>query len=171
MPVRAPCVPEEIEAGAETPKPDKALIRRRYADARRHYQSLLAEGDVSKRVRETYRRAPREDPPVIRASGGNVFADLGLPGADELLAKSGLAIRIRQLIDTQGLTQAQAAERLAATQPIISDVVRGRLEGFSMERLVRFLNALGQDVQIVVRPKPRSRSRATVRTTVRSAAR
>lgn len=100
-----------------------------------------------------------------------MFADLGLPDAGELLAKSELAIAIRQLIAAQGLTQVQAAERLGATQPIISDLVRGPLDGFSIERLVRFLNALDQDVQIVVRPKPRSRARATVRTSVRAAAR
>ena len=126
---------------------------------------------MSKRVRETNRRATHEDAPDVEASSGNVFADLGLANPDELLAKSGLAIAIRQLITSQGLTQAHAAERLGTTQPIISDLVRGRLDGFSIERLVRFLNALGQDVQIVVRPKPRSRRRATVRTSVRTAAR
>lgn len=115
--------------------------------------------------------APDAGAPDVEASSGNVFADLGLPDADELLAKSELAITVRRLIDAKRLTQAQAADLLGTTQPIVSDLTRGRLGGFSMERLYRFLNALDQDVQIVVRPKPRTRARATVRATVRGTTR
>ena len=103
---------------------------------------------------------------LVEDSSENVFADLGLPDADELLAKAELARTIRRLIDRRGLIQAEAARLLGTTQPKVSDLFRGRLDGFSMERLYRFLNALGQDVRIVVRPKPRSRRRAVIRAEV-----
>lgn len=94
---------------------------------------------------------------------GNVFADLGLPNAEELLAKADLAIQITRIIEARGLTQAQAADILGVDQPKVSALVRGRLSGFSLERLTRFLNALGNDVEIVIRPKPASRDQATLR--------
>ncbi|MFI5399405.1 MAG: helix-turn-helix domain-containing protein [Candidatus Binatia bacterium] len=103
--------------------------------------------------------------------GDNIFADLGRSDADELLAKAELARTIRHLIATRGLTQAAAAGLLGITQPDVSNLHRGRLAGFSMERLYRFLNSLGLDVEIVVQPKPRSRGRARVRTLVRAGAR
>jgi len=87
-------------------------------------------------------------------SSGNVFADLGVPDSEEALAKADLAIRISQIITDRGLTQAQAAEILGARQPHVSDLMRGKLKGFTMDRLFRFLNALGQDVEIVVKKKP-----------------
>lgn len=93
-------------------------------------------------------------------SSGNVFADLDLPDADELLAKSELVHQITGIIQRRGLTQKQAAVVLDTTQPIVSDLVRRRLDRFSMERLFAFLNRLDRDVQIIVRPKPRSRSAA-----------
>lgn len=96
-------------------------------------------------------------------SSGNVFADLGLPDADELLAKTDLAIEIRHIIEDRGLTQAEAAELMGIDQPKVSALVRCKLDGFSMERLYRFLNALGRDVEIVVKPKPKSRKEATLR--------
>ena len=117
------------------------------------------------------RQDGREDEQLVEASSGNVFAALGLPDADELLAKAELARIIRRLVEQKHLTQAAAARLLRTTQPKISELFRGRLDGFSMERLYRFLNALDQDVQIVVQPKPRSRPRATVRATVRAATR
>ena len=103
---------------------------------------------------------------LVEPSGGNVFADLGLPDADELLAKAELARTIRRVIERRHLTQTAAAQLLGTTQPKVSDLFRGRLDGFSMERLYRLLNALGQDVRIVIRPKPRSRRRATIRADV-----
>jgi predicted XRE-type DNA-binding protein len=110
--------------------------------------------------------AHHDQDPHVEASSGNVFADLGLPDADELLAKAELARTIRRLIERRELTQTEAARVLGTTQPKVSDLFRGRLDGFSMERLYRFLNALGQDVRIVIRPKPRSRRRATIRADV-----
>ena len=91
-------------------------------------------------------------------SSGNVFADLGLPDADDLLAKANLALHIRRAIETRKLTQLQAARLLGIDQPKVSSIINGRLEGFSTDRLLRFLNDLGCDVQIAVSaPHPKSR--------------
>jgi predicted XRE-type DNA-binding protein len=93
-------------------------------------------------------------------SGGNVFADLGLPRPEEALAKAELAHKISRIIRARRLTQARAAEILGVDQPKISALVRGRLSGFSIERLLRFLMLLGHDVEITVKSRPRSRSQA-----------
>ncbi len=97
---------------------------------------------------------------IVEASCGNVFADLGFPDADVLLAKAGLVFHITQTISARRLTQKRAAEILGIDQPGVSDLLRGRLNRFSSDRLIRFLNALGQDVDIMVtacessRPRP-----------------
>jgi predicted XRE-type DNA-binding protein len=106
--------------------------------------------------------------PEHTVSSGNVFADLGLPQPDELLAKAALANQIASIIAHRHITQSQAAAILGTGQPKVSDLVAGRLDGFSIERLIRFLNALDRDVQIVVSPKPRSRESAMLRVTGRS---
>ena len=85
-------------------------------------------------------------------SSGNVFADLGIENAEEALAKSELARQITKIIKKKKLTQKQAAEILDIDQPKISALIRGRLRSFSLERLIRFLNELGQDVSIMVSP-------------------
>jgi predicted XRE-type DNA-binding protein len=99
-----------------------------------------------------------------------VFAALDLPDADEWLAKAELARAIQKQIERQRLTQVQAAAALGGGQSDVSNLARGRLAGYSMERLYRFLNALGQDVRIVVQPKPRTRRQATLRALVRKSA-
>ncbi|MDQ6736119.1 MAG: helix-turn-helix domain-containing protein [Gemmatimonadota bacterium] len=96
----------------------------------------------------------------------NIFEVLDLPDADEWLAKAELARAIARVIQERNLTQSQAATLLGVVQSDISNLHRGRLAGYSMERFYRFLNALGQDVRIVVQPKPRSRREATIRTLV-----
>lgn len=96
----------------------------------------------------------------------NVFADLGLPDADELLAKARLASAISDIISGRHLTQVAAAELLGTTQPKISNLVNGRLEGFSLERLAKYLNALGRDVEIVVKRRPSSRKTSYLRVIV-----
>ncbi|HET7459668.1 MAG TPA: helix-turn-helix transcriptional regulator [Longimicrobium sp.] len=103
-----------------------------------------------------------KDDSVVRASSGNVFADLGLPDAPELLAKADLAIEIGRVLDERGLSQAESARLLRTSQPRISDLRRGRLEGFTLDRLVRFLNALDQDVEMRVRPKQAADARLVV---------
>jgi predicted XRE-type DNA-binding protein len=95
-------------------------------------------------------------------SSGSVFADLGLPNAEELLAKAELAHKVTVLIRERGLTQSQAAKLLGVDQPKVSALIRGRLTGFSLERLMRFLLLLGQDIKITVQAIPRSRTRACV---------
>jgi predicted XRE-type DNA-binding protein len=89
---------------------------------------------------------------VIEPSGGNVFADLGMKEPATLLAKAELARRIGDLLAERRLTQSQAAEVLGIDQPKVSMLLRGKLEGFSVDRLFRLLNALGNDIEIVVRP-------------------
>jgi predicted XRE-type DNA-binding protein len=95
-------------------------------------------------------------------SSGNVFADLGLPNPEEALAKAELAHKITVLIQDKGLTQVQSAKLLGIDQPKVSALIRGRLSGFSLERLMRFLLMLGQDIKITVQACPRSRSQARV---------
>lgn len=93
---------------------------------------------------------------------GNVYEDLGHPRPAEVLAKAELARKIGALIATRGLTQAAAAAVLQVDQPKVSALVRGRLAGFSLDRLVRFLVLLGSDVEIVVKPRARAMHRARV---------
>lgn len=81
----------------------------------------------------------------------NVFADLNMPDAAEKLAKAELALRINQILKRKKLIQIEAAKILKADQSKISLLNRGRLSYFSIERLVRYLNLLNQDVEIVVR--------------------
>lgn len=86
-------------------------------------------------------------------SSGNVFQDLGLSNPEERLAKAKLAAKIIELIKKRRLTQKQAAALLEIDQPKISALYHGRLSGFSMLRLIRFLNLLEQDVEIFIRDK------------------
>jgi predicted XRE-type DNA-binding protein len=90
---------------------------------------------------------------VVKSSG-NVFADLGLPNADEELAKAALAFAIRQRIKAKGLTQNEAAGLLGTDQAKVSLLMNGRVGGFTFDRLVRFLNTLEMDVRILVEPTP-----------------
>jgi len=87
------------------------------------------------------REALRQEP-----STGNVFADLRLPGAGEHLIKAGLVVRIDRTIRQRKLTQAAAAQLMGIDQPKISAMLAGRFRGYSVERLMRFLVALGHDV-------------------------
>jgi predicted XRE-type DNA-binding protein len=88
----------------------------------------------------------------VTPSSGNVFADLGVPDAGIALAKANLAHRICEVIAERKLTQAKAAVALGLTQPKVSDLVRGKLDGFSVDRLLKLLNRLGQEIEISVRP-------------------
>ena len=94
---------------------------------------------------------------------GNVFTDLNLPHADDLLAKAELAAKIIAEIQRRRMTQVQAAAILGIDQPKISALKQGKLSAFSIERLMRFLLLLGRDVEISVRTKPKSRSAARLR--------
>ena len=98
----------------------------------------------------------------VEKSSGNVYKDLGFVDASTELAKAEPARRISEVIEERGLTQAEAAKALGVDQPKVSALVRGRLGGFSTERLFKFLNALDREVEIVIRPVRRKHS-ATVR--------
>jgi predicted XRE-type DNA-binding protein len=93
-------------------------------------------------------------------SGGNVFADVGLPRPEEALAKAELANRIINILRERRLSQTRAARILGVDQPKISALSRGILSGFSLERLMRFLLLLGQDVEIRVKQRPKTRADA-----------
>lgn len=88
---------------------------------------------------------------------------MGLPDADERLVKAQIAARICEIISAHKLTQAGAASILGVDQPKVSALVRGRLDGFSSDRLLRFLTMLDRDVEIVIRPKSDQAERGTIR--------
>lgn len=92
-------------------------------------------------------------------SSGNIFADLELPNAQERLAKAHLAHQITTLIAKKKLTQIEAAQLLEIDQPKISALNTGKLSGFSLERLFRFLNILDQNITIKITPKPKTRKK------------
>jgi predicted XRE-type DNA-binding protein len=87
---------------------------------------------------------------VTRGSG-NIFADLGLPDADEHMLKARFAMFIGKRIEQLALTQQSAAKRMGLSQPDVSNLLRGHFEGFSLERLLGCVRALGNDVEIKVR--------------------
>lgn len=99
-------------------------------------------------------------------SSGNVFADPGLPNPEERLAKAELARQIRTIIEARHLTQLQASAILGIAQPNVSHLTRGRLSGFSVERLMEFLTLLGNDVRIIVTPLPATRERGQLTVTM-----
>lgn len=86
-----------------------------------------------------------------------MFADLDIPNPEEALAKSQVAIEIRRIIKKKRLTQARVAKVLKIDQPKVSLLLRGYLTNFSLERLFRFLNDLGQDIYINIVPSSHSR--------------
>ena len=90
-------------------------------------------------------------------SSGNVFADLGFADAGERQTKVHLAMAINGVLRRRGLSQGRAADLLGINQPKVSALSKFRLEGFSVERLMRFLTALNQDVEIIIRNRPRAR--------------
>lgn len=94
--------------------------------------------------------------PVTRGTR-NVFADLGFPDAVERQAKLRLAYALNQVLDAGKLSQAEAAKVLGVTQPKVSALRNYKLSGFSVERLMNLLTAVDQDIEIVIRRKPRSR--------------
>lgn len=98
---------------------------------------------------------------IIRGTG-NVFADLGYPDASERQTKLRLAYALNQVLDERKLTQAEAAKLLGLTQPKVSALRHYKLAGISVERLMTLLTALDQDVEIVIKRKPRSRRAARI---------
>lgn len=100
----------------------------------------------------------QQDDSEITRGTRNVFADLGYADAEERQAKLRLAHAINELIGRRRLTQAAAAEKLMINQPKVSALANYKLDGFSVERLMTFLTALDQDIDIVIKHKPRTRA-------------
>jgi predicted XRE-type DNA-binding protein len=98
----------------------------------------------------------------VERSSGNVFTDLGLPNPEEHLAKATIALAIARTIRERGLTQEQAGAVLGLTQPKVSDLVRGRLDKLTLDRLMRYLCKLDYDVTIRFAPKLKSRGEAVI---------
>ena len=151
-------------SGVKTAKGDIDLIERRlheagcglYLEPAGLIGRWIMRRDTGNRS-ATRRRAEKENRPRVLASSGNVFADLGRPLAEEKLTKVRLAAAINQIIEGRNLSQMAAARRLHVNQPKVSALANYQLDGFSVERLMNLLTALDRDVEIVIRPKPRSR--------------
>jgi len=93
----------------------------------------------------------------VEEGGRHVYADLGYADSDEMAIKAQLVTKIAEILAKRGLTQGQAAEILGLTQPKVSALLKGWFRGISERRLLDCLTRLGRDVQIIVRPAPRSR--------------
>ena len=94
----------------------------------------------------------------VEEGSGNVYADLGYADNESMLVKAELVAKIAEIIKRRALTQVDAAKILGLTQPKVSALLKGRFRGVSERRLLECLTRLGQDVHIVVKPAPRSRS-------------
>jgi phage-related protein/predicted XRE-type DNA-binding protein len=133
--------------GIETPKHEIDVIKARLRMAEAHYRQNYEKGggEMSK-------------PKKVTASSGNVFADLGFANPEEELLKAKLVREIRGIIKRRKLTQTKAAAMLGLKQPDVSALVTGRVGKFSLDRLVRCLDRLDYEVDVVVRHKPRRAS-------------
>jgi predicted XRE-type DNA-binding protein len=110
----------------------------------------------------THKKRPSKNGGRVVVGSTNVFKDLGRLDADEAFAKVELAYKIHTLIQQFGLSQTQAAKLLDTDRARISNLMRGRLKEFSIERLFRFLNRLGQDVEVNIRPKRQDRGQVHI---------
>ena len=93
----------------------------------------------------------------IEHGSTNVYADLGLPDAGEMLVKAQLATKIGEIVKRRKLTQIQAAELLGITQPKLSGLLRGQFRGISEAKMLECLTRLGRDVEIIIKSAPNSR--------------
>lgn len=100
---------------------------------------------------------PAEEPVEFEASSGNVFADLDIPEAADEAIKARLVMRLRAEMDRRGLNQTEFAKVLGVKQPDLSNLLRGRVLGFSLERMFEFTRAVGDDVEITLRPSKAER--------------
>lgn len=92
----------------------------------------------------------------LEISSGNIYTDLGMENADEMLVKAQLAASIREILDTKDLTQTKAAEILGLPQPKLSQLLNGHFRGISEAKMMDCIARLGRDVQIVIGPMHRS---------------
>ncbi len=98
----------------------------------------------------------------VKEGSGNIFADLGFANPEREELKARLTLQIYRLIKQRGLTQTEAGEILGIRQPHVSSLMRGQSGAYSVERLMDFLTALGQDVEITVRPTRKEHGRVSV---------
>lgn len=98
-------------------------------------------------------KAKAKAPGAVETGSGNVFADLGLPDAQERQLRTQLAVRLNALVAAEGLTQAVTARRLGIAQPHVSELKNYKLGRFSSERLMHFMTLLNRDVEIFIRPR------------------
>jgi predicted XRE-type DNA-binding protein len=137
---------KKSKSGIATPKHEIDLIAARPKDAEALHRHFALEKNNMTKL------------PKFTDSSGNVFADLGLENADELLLKAQIVGEIARLMKVKKLTQVKAATLTGTTQPDLSNLLRGKFRGFSIERLLLMLTAFGRDVDLVVRPAPKSRA-------------
>ena len=102
------------------------------------------------------------DVPVVHTSGENIFADLGLPDAETHFLKAKLVAEIYRHATERRLTQAQAGDLMGISQPEVSRLFHGKFREYSVERLMQFLTAFDNDVEIVVRPRSTAEGRGHV---------
>jgi predicted XRE-type DNA-binding protein len=100
---------------------------------------------------------------TVRQGSRNIFGDLKLRNAEELNAKAQIAYRICAILEDRKLTQKEAASLLGVDQPKVSALLRGHLDGFSTDRLFRFLNALDREIEIIIRPSRKRSSTPGIR--------
>lgn len=96
--------------------------------------------------------------PKVHVGSGNVFADLDLSQPKDRQAKAMIAIHIERLIEEAGWTQTEAAQHMGLSQSDVSNIVKGRLSGFSLDRLFQCLDNLGQEIEINITPRASSAS-------------
>jgi predicted XRE-type DNA-binding protein len=113
---------------------------------------------VSKRMR----KSGKAETVRMEKGSGNVFADLGLPHPDQELLKAKLTLQIYRLIKQRGITQTEAGKLLGIQQPHVSALMRNRAGSFSVERLMDFLTALGQNVEVMVKPAGKAQGEVSV---------
>jgi predicted XRE-type DNA-binding protein len=113
-------------------------------------------------IKADRKRKPMRNDARVLIGGANLFKDLGRHDAEEAFAKVELAYRIHTLIEETGLNQTQAAKLLGTDRARVSNLMRGRLKEFSMDRLFHFLNRLGQDVDVTIHPKRRGQGQLHV---------
>ena len=106
-------------------------------------------------------KAKTPTPEMVEIGSGNVFADLGLPDPDERHLRVQLALRLNDLLQAEGLTQAAAAKRLGIAQPHVSELKNYKLNRFSSERLLHYITLLNRDVEIFIRPRSSADSAGT----------
>jgi predicted XRE-type DNA-binding protein len=111
-------------------------------------------------------RSDIEDNIEFEIGSGNVFADIGFDNAEEMQFKSELVRQINQIIKSRELTSIQVRDLLNLDEAMLSNLSRGRLTELTIERLFRYLNVLGRDLEVVLKPRSTSSSQGELKVTV-----